>query len=240
MSTLCLDFGNSRLKAAFFQGSAVMEEIILENDPRSKVELLLNNYNPSTSILASVIDHDTEIDSLLNKKTRFHNISPSSKLNFSIAVSNPQSIGADRIALIAGAVNGFPDMNTLVIGLGTCITYNFVNQHAVFLGGAISPGLAMRFQSLHDYTKKLPLVEPSWNFPLIGYDTKTNIQSGVANGIINEIQGFIEKYKNKYKEFNVLLTGGDAHYFASQIKKNTFADPHLLFKGLYVLSELNN
>ena len=240
MSTLCLDFGNSRLKAAFFQSSNTIEAVVLENDHISNIELLLEKYKPTKSILASVINHNSEIENLLNKHTQFHKLDSNSKLNFNISVSNPQNVGTDRLSLIAAAVDILPNTNTLVIGLGSCITYNFVNQYQQFLGGAISPGLSMRFKSLHDYTEKLPLVQENWNFPMIGYDTKTNIQSGVINGIINEIEGFIQKYEDRYSQFNVMLTGGDAHYFASQIKKNTFADPHLLFKGLYVLSELNN
>jgi type III pantothenate kinase len=124
--------------------------------------------------------------------------------------------------------------------LGSCITYNFINQYQQFLGGAISPGLDMRFKSMHDYTAKLPLVSADWNFPLIGYDTKTNLQSGVIVGIINEIEGFIEKYGEKYGNFNVVLTGGNSTYFASQLKYKIFADQHFLFKGLYALSEINN
>jgi type III pantothenate kinase len=83
-------------------------------------------------------------------------------------------------------------------------------------------------------------VTADWNFPLIGYDTKTNLQSGVIVGIVNEIEGFIEKYDAKYGNFNVVLTGGNSTYFASQLKYKIFADHNFLFKGLYALSETNN
>ena len=134
----------------------------------------------------------------------------------------------------------YPEKNNLVIGLGSCITYNFINQYHQFLGGGISPGMDMRFRSMHDYTAKLPLITASWNFPLIGYDTKTNMLSGVINGMTSEIDGIIEKYDAKYGNFNVVLTGGNSAYFASQLKKKIFADHNFLFKGLYALSELNN
>jgi type III pantothenate kinase len=149
-------------------------------------------------------------------------------------------VGADRLALMAAAVHYFPGKNNLVIGLGSCITYNFINQYHQFLGGSISPGMDMRFKSMNDFTAKLPLVAADWNFPLIGYDTKTNLQSGVIVGIINEIEGFIEKYDQKFGNFNVVLTGGNSAYFASQLKYRIFADHNFLFKGLYALSETNN
>ena len=90
------------------------------------------------------------------------------------------------------------------------------------------------------FTAKLPLAEKDWNFPKIGYDTKTNLQSGVIAGITYEIDGFIEEYAGKYGNFNAVLTGGDTSYFAGQLKNKIFADPNFLFKGLYALSETNN
>lgn len=240
MRTICFDFGNSRLKAAIFDKHEFQEEILIENENISSIEAVLKKYSPSKSILASVIHHNEEIESMLANKTCFHKLGKDSKLNFTISVSKPETIGPDRISLIAAAVDQFPGTNSLVISLGTCITYNFVNQYGQFLGGAISPGMEMRFKSLHDYTAKLPLIKPPDNFPVIGYDTRTNIQSGVIGGISFEIQGFIEEYQNRYNRFNVVLTGGDVSYFAGRFKKNTFADLNFLYKGLYALSELNN
>ena len=240
MRTLCIDFGNTRLKAGLFENDLLTEEINIKKDNIETISGILEKYNPHKSILSSVINHDESIEELLNEKTSFHKLSSDTKINFSISVGKPESIGADRLALIAAAVHFFPGKNNLIIGLGSCITYNFVNQESQFLGGAISPGMDMRFKSMHEYTAKLPLVSSDWNFPLIGYDTKTNLQSGVIVGITSEIEGFIEKYSSKYSNFNVVLTGGNAGYFASQLKSRIFADANFLFKGLYALSELNN
>ena len=240
MTTLCIDFGNTRLKAAYFTGDIFREEVNIENDSVETISSLTEKYNPVKTILSSVINHNPEIEILLASKTRFYKLSNQGKLNFNIAMSKPDSIGADRLALIAAACHIYPNKNNLIIGLGSCITYNFVNQQHQFLGGAISPGMDMRFRSMHEYTAQLPLVESDWNFPFIGYDTKTNLQSGVITGITNEIEGFVEKYNEKYGNFNVVLTGGNCTYFASQLKNKIFADVNFLFKGLYALSEINN
>ena len=98
----------------------------------------------------------------------------------------------------------------------------------------------MRFKAMHIFTAKLPDVKKDWNFPLVGYDTKTNMQSGVIAGMAFEIDGFINAYAAKYGNFNAVLTGGDTSYFAGQLKNKIFADPYFLFKGLYALSETNN
>lgn len=240
MNTICLDFGNTRLKAAIFENDQFKEEIFLANDGLASIVELLDKVQPAKSILSSVIDHNIEIETLLAERTLFHKLSSNTKLNFTNPVNKPETIGADRLALVAAAVHFFPQMNNLVISLGSCITYNFVNQYHQFLGGSISPGMDMRFRSMHEYTAKLPLVQASWNFPLIGYDTKTNLQTGVMLGMSSEIAGFIEKYSEKYGNFNVVLTGGNSAYFASQVKNKIFADHNFLFKGLYALSELNN
>lgn len=240
MTTLCLDFGNTRLKAAVFESDVVAEEIILPDDHTDTVESLLDKHQPQKSILSSVISHNNEVDKILSSRTIFHRLSHHTKLNFTSPVSKPETIGADRLALAAAAVHFFPGKNNLVIGLGSCITYNFINQYHQFLGGAISPGMEMRFKSMHEYTSKLPLAEKDWNFPVMGYDTKTNLQSGVIAGITYEIDGYIDSYSDRYGNFNVVLTGGDAGYFGSHLKNKIFADLKFLFKGLYAISEVNN
>ena len=187
-----------------------------------------------------MIKHNEGIENLLSEQTSFHKLSHFTKVNFTTPVGKPESIGADRLALVAAAVHYFPRKNNLVVGLGSCITYNFINQDHEFLGGSISPGMEMRFKSMNEHTALLPLVQKDWNFPVIGYDTKTNLQSGVIAGITYEIGGFIDFYAQKYGNFNVVLTGGDAGYFARQLKNRIFADLNFLFKGLYALSETNN
>lgn len=240
MTTTCFDFGNTRLKAAVFEDGEMMEEIFLEDGSPETVQNIVDQFAPDKTILSSVINHDPQIDTLLNTKTLFHKISHLTKINFTTPVGKPETIGADRLALVAAAAHLYPQKNNLIIALGSCITYNFLNQYHQFLGGSITPGMDMRFRSMHEYTAKLPLVSAEWNFPLTGYDTKTNLQSGVIVGIINEIEGFIEKYAKKYSNFNVVLTGGNSAYFASHTKYKIFADHQFLFKGLYALSEINN
>jgi len=223
-----------------FVDSALQEMIILQDGSNETINPLLEKFQPQRSILSSVINHDVQIEQLLSSKTKFHKLSHLSKLPFTTTVGKPDTIGADRLALSAAAVYFYPGKNNLVIGLGTCITYNFINKHHQFLGGAISPGMEMRLQSLNHYTAKLPLVKADWNVPLIGYDTNSNILSGVIIGMAKEIDGFVDAYEEKYGNFNALLTGGDTGILASHLKKKIFADPELIFKGLYAISEVNN
>lgn len=240
MTTLCFDFGNTRLKCAVFNDSRLQDVVVMADDSAATVEALLAQYQPQKTILSSVIHHNADIETLLQQRTRFHKLAHNSKLPFTAPVGKPETIGADRLALCASAVHLFPGKHNLVIALGSCITYNYINARHEFLGGSISPGMTMRFKAMHEQTALLPLIEADHNFPLVGYDTKTNLLSGVLLGMAREIDGIIDMYAEKYSNFNVLLTGGDMPFFVSHLKNKIFADPSLIYKGLYAISEFNN
>ena len=236
----CIDFGNTRQKLAVFVGNELNRIEYLGEDYEGSLKMFVEKIRPDRSILSSVINHSPALEIYLSRETDFHLLRPGgSKLPFSTPVGKPETIGSDRLALCAAAVLKFSRQNNLVIGLGTAVTYNFINTQNEFLGGGISPGMIMRMKALNNFTAKLPVTEPEWNVPLVGYDTKTNIQSGVVLGLAHEIDGFIDAYKLKYRAFNVLLTGGDLVHLAPHLKNLIFADPDLLFKGLYAISEIN-
>jgi type III pantothenate kinase len=239
-TTLCFDFGNTRKKSAVFEDAEISKEIVLADDSVETIQSLIDTYKPRKSILSSVVDHNAAIEGILAAKTKFHKLGHLSKLAFTVPVGKPETMGADRLALAAAAVHFYPKKHNLVMGMGSCITYNFINKYHEFIGGAISPGMEMRLKAMHQFTAKLPLVEADSNVPLIGYDTTTNLLTGVVLGIAKEIDGFIDAYKERFGNFNVLLTGGDLVHLASHLKNKIFADPDLIFKGLYAISEVNN
>jgi type III pantothenate kinase len=238
--TLCFDFGNTRKKCAIFHEAEIKEVVTLNDDSLETIQSLINQYQPQKSILSSVINHNPAMEDLLSSKTKFHKLNNLSKVSFTTPVGKPETIGADRLALTAAAVRFYSKKNNLIIGLGTCITYNFINKYHEFVGGGISPGMEMRLKALNYYTAKLPLIKADSNVPLIGYDTNTNILSGVVIGMAKEIDGFIDAYQEKFGNFNAVLTGGDIVYLGSHLKNKIFADPDLIFKGLYAISETNN
>lgn len=243
-TTICFDFGNTRVKCGVFIDGSLIEIIQIPNEDVNSIKEITDRYKPECSILSSVINHDEEIETFLAKETRFIKLDTSTRLPFTSPVNKPATIGADRLALSAFAVHTYPKQNTLIIALGSCITYNFINKYNQFLGGSISPGLEMRFKSLNTLTAKLPLVKiaqgKDWHFPLIGYDTETNILSGVVLGMAAEIDGIVDAYGEKFEKFNVLLTGGDTHNFVQHLKNKIFADPYLILKGLYAISQYNH
>lgn len=239
MRVLCLDFGNSFLKAAVLANGLIESRLNIKDSSASVCFDQLKSIHPDSCILSSVIRHEKEIESLISSFCPIHVVSSNSRLNFSLAVEQPDTVGSDRLALIAGAIKRFPEKSVLVISMGTCITYSFVNKAKQFTGGAITPGVNMRFRAMHQFTSKLPDAEFIADPPMIGKNTLANLQSGVYHGVIGELNQFIQYFIDEFDEVQVILTGGNAPYFAERLKRKIFADPDLMLHGLYALAEIN-
>lgn len=231
----CLDFGNTRKKLGYFNDEKLINEMVLRDDYVAHIEELLNTHQPESSILSSVVHHDAAVDELLGGRTKFVQLNHETPLPFLNAYGSRQTLGNDRLALVAGLREYYPNQNGLAISVGTCITYNFLAANNTFRGGAISPGVNMRLKSMHDYTDQLPLVSDRGYDAVLGFDTETSIRSGAINGIAAEIDGMITRYEDEYGKVNAVLTGGDTRYFARRLKKEIFADQYFTLKGLYAI-----
>jgi type III pantothenate kinase len=144
----------------------------------------------------------------------------------------PETLGVDRLAAACGAQFLFPGQDCLVIDAGTCINYEFVDKGAHYFGGAISPGVKMRFEAMHHHTARLPLAPAVKSPPLIGHSTIECLQSGVMNGVLEELKGAIGQYSAQYPDVRVILCGGDAHFFENDINPSIFVAPDLVLVGL--------
>jgi len=164
-TTICFDFGNTRLKAAIFTNASLIELRVLETGSIQEIEKLVAEFAPEKTILSSVIHHDKAVETLLSKSTQFHLLGPSTQINFTTPVGKPETIGADRLALIAAAVDQFPNEHNLVISLGTCITYNFINNTHAFLGGSISQVCKCALKQCMNKLPFCPLLAPPTSFP---------------------------------------------------------------------------
>ncbi len=239
MKTLCLDFGNTRQKCALFLNDNIVETFVFSEKVLEELQNIIQIHQPQYSILSSVILHDVEIKKILRAQTNFHLLNHQSHLPITTPVGKPETIGADRLALCSAAADMYNKNHKLVIGLGSCITFNFVNKFNEFLGGSISPGMMMRFKAMNDYTAMLPIIKAEHQFPLLGYDTKTNLLSGVLYGLSKEIDGIADLYIEKYNNIKFILTGGDAEFFFQHLKNNFKYEPNLLFIGLLAISKRN-
>jgi type III pantothenate kinase len=232
MINLIVDIGNSRTKCYVFNDDESIAGYSFQSLTAVRLKKILSGHKVQNSILSSVIKTKTSLITVLKKNSRFILLNHQTSLPLKNRYRTKETLGNDRIANAAGAIKIFPSRNCLVIDAGTCVKYDFVNAKGEYLGGAISPGLQMRYRSLHDYTSALPLLRPSVHVTFTGTDTEGSITSGVQQGILNEMEGYIRLYNKKYRGLKVILTGGDADRFAHLLNFRIFAAPQLTATGL--------
>lgn len=237
---LVIDVGNTRVKSAVFEKDRIREFFVFD---KKEIFLEIKNIsekNPiKRAIISSVSKLNTQDAEKLHSILDLIELNNETKVPFINNYETPKTLGVDRIALAASAISNYPNKNVLIIDAGTCITFDFVNEKGEYLGGAISPGLKIRYQSLNNYTSKLPLLEAEIPKSFIGKNTRESIHSGIVNGICREIDGVITQYKNKYEDLTVLLTGGDTNFLAKQLKNYIFANPNLVLEGLHQILTYN-
>jgi len=239
---LVLDLGNSYGKIAVCERSRVIETATYEKISSREISYFHVRYTGlKGAIISSVVNYSREIidylSSLYGKCVELNHSTPIPLKN---SYKTPDTLGYDRIAAAVGAYTIYPGKNVLVIDAGTAITYDVVTSRGEFLGGNISPGLEIRFKSLHRYTQRLPHLERPREVPsLVGSTTREAIQSGVVNGLLFEMNGFISAISKKYPKLQVVLTGGDAKYFVGKLKNSIFVDPNLNLIGLNRILEHN-
>jgi len=230
---LAIDVGNTRVKIAVFEKDKLVELFVFQKTKiLSEIKEILKKHEISTGIMSNVASISDSKLKKLKDLVHIQVISSFTEVPFKNLYKTPKTLGVDRIALVAGAVSQFSGHNILVIDAGTCITFDFVNSEGEYLGGAISPGLKMRFNSLNYFTANLPLLEIDELTDFIGKNTKESINSGVINGAIQEIDGVINQYNKKFLDLTVVLTGGDTNFLAKQLKSSIFANQNLLLQGL--------
>jgi type III pantothenate kinase len=238
---LIIDAGNTSVKLAVFKQNELLSvQHAALNEFDSTLATVLDQYPQIThTIVSSVSFEDNNAIRLLNQSGPVIFVDQHLKLPFVNRYGSPESLGADRIALATSAVLQYPGKNVLILDAGTCITYDLVTDHKCYMGGAISPGLYMRYRALHDYTSRLPLLEKTDFKDLIGDTTENSIHSGVINGLCREIDGVIDQYQSLYEHLTVILTGGDAVFLSKRLKKAIFAHSNFLLEGLNFLLEYN-
>jgi type III pantothenate kinase len=236
---LCLDIGNTSSKIAIFEGN---EMVFFERVKRifvKKIKEIHTKYRFRKVIYSATGRIPPTV--LRHLEENYHLIELNH--NTSIPIDNqyktPETLGRDRIAGIVGAFSLYPNQNNLVIDIGTCITYDFINSDNIYLGGNIAPGVDIKLKAMNRYTKKLPLVEKEKNDHILGISTKTALQNGSVWGTYCEIESFIRLLQDTYKEINVILTGGDASFFAEMIKTKIFVHPNLVLCGLNKILAFN-
>jgi type III pantothenate kinase len=233
---IVVDNGNTSAKVGIFDADELVDKKVVHTFDDLKALL---ETTDGDCILVSSVRHDpAEILSFARPQRKFvldHRL----PLPIHNHYKTPETLGVDRIAGVCGGLQLFPGFDTLVIDAGTCVTYDLIDAERNYRGGAISPGLRMRFRAVHEFTARLPLASLPDDVSLWGDTTVASIQSGVCYGMIAEMDGIISAYRQEYGDLKTLLTGGDAPAFENRLKASIFASPNLVLIGLNSILNYN-
>ena len=238
---LVIDIGNTLVKMAVFQeATLIKKKISLRQDFLKNLEEFDKIYPGMEDVMLSSVGKLPE--KWVKKLKEDYNLfilTQDLPQVFNNKYATPNTLGNDRIALISAASKYYLLENVLVIDVGTCITYDLKTADNEYLGGAISPGLQMRYRAMHTFTENLPLLEPEAEVKLIGNTTKSSMHSGVIFGLVAELDGVIDAYRVQYKDLTIILTGGDAQILCKRLKNSIFANSNFLLEGLNHILEFN-
>jgi type III pantothenate kinase len=232
MPALLFDIGNTRTKVALLASNKLtLLYNGTHNIQENKIDTWIKRHKPDVLFISNV----NKLKLPFIKYAAVHIKTVKWGKQLSMPYQNKytgKTLGQDRMAMAAAAMALFPGENVLVISCGTCITYDFVNHKKEYLGGAISPGMQMRFKALHEMTARLPLIKNYSVGNILGNSTQESIQSGVMNGIVGEINYAIQHYRKIYGNIKIILSGGDARYFEPHLNYKIFATENLVLQGL--------
>lgn len=236
---LAIDLGNTTAKLGVFKGDTLLRVKNFPEGAWREILAFCRTQKISGAILASVVRHPKTFEkglSALFPLLVLHHKTPLPLLN---KYKTPETLGYDRLSAAVGGWQLFRPKPVLVIEAGTCVKYEIVSRKGEYLGGAIAPGLQMRFDALHHFTQKLPLVKPVPQTPLLGNTTETAIRSGVQQAIVAEVGGMIAAYRKQFPGLQVVIGGGNAAFLAKQLKTRIFVRPNLVLEGLNAILKHN-
>lgn len=242
---LTIDRGNTALKAAIWDDGGQLVELVslpacahISEFPETFVdEITAIGYS---SVVKDARSADLEVLSAL--ACPLYDVKDDISLPFANGYGTPDTLGADRIAAIAGAMQFIGDSSALVADLGTAATFDLLEATPagpVYRGGNIAPGVPLRLRSLNEHTSALPDVSPDM-VPdgLWGRSTVSALINGAVFGMLAELKFYRSHAPHGCA---IVLTGGGADYLVRNnlITFKHIHDPHLVLRGLNSIINYN-
>lgn len=251
---LTFDIGNTNIKAGLFDKSKLIEQKHFKNILTLTDYLKGKKYITGSAVSSVVPEKQKEVSEIVYKLFNISCFIISNKVRFNLNINydTPETLGTDRICSSEGAFylfknsEDFKEYNAetyvITIDFGTATTINIIDYPGSFIGGIISPGLRMMFNSLSKSTAQLPDVEPSDYLDIIGRTTKASIATGVINSSIGLIDKVLSYIKNELsaKKIKIFITGGNAGYFPQHLKYDFEYEKSLVLYGIKAIYDLNN
>ena len=165
-------------------------------------------------------------------------LGPGVKSGLPILYDNPKEVGADRVANAVAAYDlyGGP---CVVVDLGTATTFDAISAAGEYLGGAITPGVAISLEALFQHAAALRRVELVAPRDVIGRSTVESIQSGTLYGFAAQVDGLCRRFMAELGPSTVVATGGLSEVVAPYAEVIEHVEPWLTLHGLRIVFEHN-
>ena len=247
---LALDCGNTQIVAGVYNGEQLLCHWRLVSDVRRTEDeylVLLSSLfvaeglsirNIEDMIIASVVpDVEWTLQKLGHKHLKLNPVCLNSQTDSGLAIllTNPQELGADRIANAVAAHHTYGG-NLIVVDFGTATTFDCVSATAEYLGGAIVPGFGISRQALFTYAARLNNISLEKPQRAIGRNTAECLQSGMMWGFGGQVDGLVRRMSAEFPgKPAVVATGGYATLIAPYSDCIDHVDPLLTLEGLRII-----
>jgi type III pantothenate kinase len=165
-------------------------------------------------------------------------LGPGVKSGMPILYDNPKEVGADRVANAVGAYDLFGGPS-IVVDLGTATTFDAISESGEYIGGAITPGVAISLEALFQHAAALRRVELVPPRDVIGRSTVESIQSGTLYGFAAQVDGLCRRFMAELGRSTVVATGGLSDLIAPYAETIEHVEPWLTLHGLRIVYERN-
>ena len=241
---LTIDQGNSSAKSVVWEGNIPVASLKTKNPVIEDFLPLMERGEIDGCAYCSVRHTDAKFLETLRRLVEGNLLvlTPSVELPMEVVYGTRATLGADRVAAVAGARELFPGEALLVVDSGTALTVDVTDSEGNFLGGNISPGMQMRFRSLHELTDNLPLVDDAGEMSVFGKDTASAIRCGVVGGIVSEISGCYEYARALYDCSRIVMAGKDDRRICALLRERGYevtTDQNLVGRGLLAIYRYN-
>lgn len=248
MDLIALDIGNSSVGMAVFTQGKLNRNVHLRGAELERLGELLAEYREicgaqplgarTVPVVASSVNPplleriERTVDEVLDQRVLL--IGRDVPMDMKLGVENPETLGSDRLlnASAAWEVIAGP---CVIASFGTATTIDLVNEHGIFLGGAILPGLATAAASLREHTQALPEVEMSVPDYDYGTNTEKAINFGIYYGAIGALREIVEHYATQMGAWpQVVVTGGFGRLIAEKCEFIDSLVPDLCLDGIFL------
>jgi type III pantothenate kinase len=244
-----VDIGNTRMKWGRCAGDQITDFASLAGDRPSEWGSQLAQWAPDSPLTWAVASVQPEWQAQFAHwaETRGDRVVPIAHQHVPVPtdVTERDKVGIDRLLNALAALVRVPSgVPVIVIGVGTAMTVDYVDPAGVFRGGAIAPGPWMMAQALHEFTAKLPLVEPPLFDPnrTLGRNTREAIETGIQAAIFGSADTLVWNLSQLSDAKPILfITGGGADFlrgigFTADLEGAVF-DPLLTLDGVRLAAE---